>query len=126
MVELISTESMQSYQNSSCLFCCCCISGQVEPKIMRNFKGPQVAKQSWQKRTKLEDSHFSILKLSYKTIEVKTVVLDWLYPKNVFGVKKKKEIGGKKRTTIKYIYVLKIYIYVSKKKFFHKVRYIDQ
>ena len=120
MVELISTESMQSYQNSSCLFCCCCISGQVEPKIMWNFKGPQVAKQSWQKRTKLEDSHFSILKLSYKTIEVKTVVLDWLYPKNVFGVKKKKNYNKI------YICIKNIYIYVSKKKFFHKVRYIDQ
>ena len=86
---------------------------------MQNFKGPQVAKQSWQKRTKLEDSHFSIFKLSYKTIEVTTVVLDWLYPKNVFGVKKKKkkEIGGKKRTTIKYIYVLNIYICIKKKVF---------
>ena len=81
-----------------------CINGQVEPKIMWNFKGPQVAKQSWQKRTKLEDSHFSILKLSYKTIEVKTV-LDWLYPKNVFGVKKKRSRKKKNYTSIKYIYM---------------------
>ena len=87
---------------------------------MWNFKGPQDAKQSWQKRTKLEDSHFSVLKLSYETIEVRTVALDWLYPQNVFGVKKKRN-RGKKRTTIKNIYVLK-----AKKMYFHKVRYIDQ